>query len=580
MAQVANNNIYRVEWRGVHTGWDYRIDVIIPPEEYPTGLYLDNPTIVSLPIDSIILKTAKTKYPDYFSAPEMPTLDLDINLLEIPTALSKALTQPTTTYQSEAGGLEAGVVFHLYIKYNNNDTNNPIPYRFVKSYIHYADGKFLYKPNDHSINIQPIDLNFAVLRALSFNQLSPSAFTLHTFPIIIELYSVYYNQFYAYYHVGSPSQTIQYEFVKFDDLKEWIESKATIILKVLSRNLRDSFTLGVTLPNLYKQSDDLYGAKGAQLDITDIYLLAYIKMDNVRVGGLFYKDDEQSLQQTYPNSVADFYNELAEFNLRPVKSGSLGLDMNPSWFFSIDLDINQIYDVSFSINEEKIKAVTCSLHERHDDQDTGGDIEKREATLQGSRNEASWTIPVVFNNILTNIKREIRGLGRWGKGRKGLLKNLYYIDQIRNSILDVIRVHEYAVFNLKYYAENNPSSYHSVNQPEIHRYYLERSPTPLGTQVESGIPELLSQFALRCLKGGTDVLECTVELNSCVSFSPGGDIGNPWFFENMCEYLYNITNYDINNPYISSLANNWKLLEAEVNFISETVKAKFIRLKI
>ncbi len=577
MALFANNNIYRVEWRGVRTGWDYRIDIIIPPEEYPLGLDINNPTIVSLPIDTVFPQMGGTKYPDYFGAPEVPLLDLNINLLEIPTELSKALTQPAITYSSTSGNIEAGVVFHLYIKYNNNDTNNPIPYRLEKSYIHYADGKFKYQPKDHTISIQPIDLNFAVVRALSFSQLSYNDFTKLPFPMIVDLYSIIGSTFYTYYHAVNGSIIPQFEFVKFIDLINWINSKATIIKRLLVRDSNETYSISVTLPKLYKQTSNVDGSEGTQIDMTNLYLLAYITLDSEVVGGLFHEGEEQSLQQTYPNSVADFYNELAEFNLRQVKSGSLGLDMNPSYFQTIDLNINQIYDVSFSVNEEKIKAVTCSLYEKHDDQDTGGDIEKREATIKGSRNEASWTIPVVFNNILTNIKREG---DRTKKGNATMLKNLYYIDQLYGSVDQIIRAHEYAVFELKYYESNNPSSYHIINKPLIPRNYSNTILTALGTQVESGIPELLSKFALRCLKGGTDVLECTVELNNNVSFVAGGGVGNPWLLDNMQENLFNITNYDTNNSYLSDLANNWKLVEAEIDFISEIVKAKFIRLKI
>lgn len=577
MAQVANNIIYRIDWRGIHTGWDYRIDIIIPPEEYPLGLNLNNPTIISLPIDTVLPTKSSIKYPDYFGASEIPTLDLAINLMDIPEEFAKALTQPSSTYSSSAGNIDAGIVFHLYIKYNNIDTNNPIPYRLVKSYIHYADGKFKYQPKDHTINIQAIDLNFAVLRALSFNQLSYNDFDTSSFSYIVELYSIINSNYYSYYHTIDGPVIPQFKFVKLIDLVNWINEKATIIKRLLTRNESDSFAISITLPKLYKQTGNVDGSEGSQLSISDIYLLAYILLGEDVVGGLFHAPEKQSLQQTYPNSVADFYNELAEFNLRQIKSGVLGLDMNPSYYHTIELDINQIYDVSFSVNEEKIKSVTCSLYESHQDQDTGGDIDKREAALQGSRNEASWTIPVVFNNILTNIKREG---DKKKKGYTTLFKNLYYIDQLYGSIDNIIRVHEYAVFELKYYVANNPTSYHIINKPLIPRNYSNTILTALGTQVESGIPELLSKFALRCMKGGTDFLECTTDFNTAVSYQPGGDIGNPWLLNNMHEYTFNLINFDVNNSYLTYLANNWKLIESEIDFIKEIVKCKFIRLKL
>jgi|GEM_PF-3783339 len=577
MAQVENNNIYRVEWHGNHTGWDYRLDIIIPPIEYPLGLPLTNPTIIPLPIGAVIAHKLTIKYPDYFGAPEIPTLDLSINLLEIPNELATALIEPAPTYATTMGNIAAGVVFHLYIKYNNNDTSSNVDYIPAKSFIHYADGRFKYQPQEHTINIQPIDLNFAILRALSFNQLRYDDFTKVTFPIIIECYSLINSAYYSYRHGADGSINPHFKFVKFMDLISWINSKAINIKKLLVRDSNATYDFFVTLPKLYKQTSNVDGSEGSQLSITDLYLLAYITINSEVVGGLFHEGDEQSLQKTYPNSVADFYNELAEFNLRRVYSGVLGVDIDPSYCDTINLDINQIYDVSFSVNEEKIKTVTCSLYERHDDQDTSGDIDKREATIEGSKNEASWTIPVVFNNILTNIKRS----GDRAKiGNATMVKNLYYIDKPYGTEDEMIRVHEYAVFELRYYETGNPTSYHYAFKPLVPRNYSNTTVTAMGTQVQSGIPTLLSQFALRCLKGGMDTLECTVEFNNNVLFAEGGAVGNPWLFNNYDDFVFNLTNYDTNNPYLNYLANNWKLVESEIDFISELVKTKFIRLKI
>jgi hypothetical protein len=77
-----------------------------------------------------------------------------------------------------------------------------------------------------------------------------------------------------------------------------------------------------------------------------------------------------------------------------------------------------------------------------------------------------------------------------------------------------------------------------------------------------------------------DVLECSVEFNNNVLFASGGSVGNPWLIGNMQELVFNLTNYDMNNSYLNYLANNWKLLESEIDFITELVKTKFIRLKI
>jgi hypothetical protein len=571
MAQVENNNIYRLEWRGTHTGWDYRLDIIIPPEEYLFGSPLNNPTLISLSIGAVMPQKLTIKYPDYFGAPEVPTLDLNVDLLEIPPELAKALTQPALSYLSTAGNIEAGVIFNLYIKYNGNDSNSTVDYRLAKSFIHYADGKFKYQPKEHTISIQAIDLNFAILRALSFKQLQESDFSPTSFLNVIELHSLVNSQDCTYYH-SSPGAT--FYFVRLMDLVLWMNTNGTIIKKLLTRDTSQNFLTGIDLPTLYKQTSNADGSEGDPLTIDEIYLLAYIKLNSDVVGGLFYEGDEQSLQKTYPNSVADFYNELAEFNLRRIHSGALGVDMNPNYFDTINLDINQLYDVSFSVNEERIKTVTCSLYEHHDDQDTGGDIEKREATIEGSRNEGSWTIPIVFNNILTNIKRI--GVGK--QGNTTLIKNLYYVDVYYAQNTQPFRVHEYVLYELKYYATNNPTSL-NFGKPLVPRS-CNTITTALGTQTLSGIPEILSQFALKCLKGGTDVLECTLDLNNNVSFLPVGSIGNPWLLDNVQEYVFNLTNYDTNNTYLSYLANNWKLLESEIDFITELVKTKFIRLKI
>jgi hypothetical protein len=545
------------------------------------GYPLDNPTLISLPIGAVVPQKLTIKYPDYFGAPEVPTLDVNIDLLEIPAELAKALTQPALTYTSTAGNIEAGVVFNLYIRYNGNDSNSTVYYRPAKSFIHYADGKFKYQPQEHTMNIQAIDLNFAILRALSFKQLKESDFTLTAFDYIAELIALVDSQHCDYYY-SFPNTT--FHFVKLTDLVLWMDANGTTIQKLLTRDaVNQDFLTEINLPTLYKQVRDATGENGDTLTIDDIHLLAYIKLNSDVVGGLFYEGDEQSLQKTYPNSVADFYNELAEFSLRRIHSGTLGVDMNPTDFDTLNMDVNQLYDVSFSVNEERIKTVTCSLYEHHDDQDTGGDIDKREATIEGSRNEGSWTIPIVFNNILTNIKREG---DKQKRGNTTLIKNLYYIDTCScyhfpfySDQIRPLRVHEYVLYELKYYATNNPTSPDYYGKSLVPRS-CNTITTALGTQTLSGIPEILSQFALRCLKGGTDVLECTLEFNNNVSFVPGDSIGNPWLLDNGQEYVFNLVNYDINNTYLSYLANNWKLLESEIDFITELVKTKFIRLKI
>lgn len=583
MALATNQYIYRIEWRGSYTKWDYRLDIIIPPEGYPDGLDLANPIIVKLPIEAIILQKANINYPDYFGAPEIPTLDLNIDLRKIQNRpeLIKALTTPAIIYTSDAGNIEAGVVFHLYIKYNGNDTATPIDYRLFKSYIHYADGSFKYTPTDAVISIQAVDLNFAILRSLSFNQLDYNDFGISSANNIIELYSLIESMYFAFVHNGGEVLPLTYHFVPFNSLGFWIINKATIIKKLLLRNSNATdYSIDAVLPTLYKQNANPNGVEGDRLSGVDINLLAYIKNGDDIVAGLFYDKDPQSLQQTYPNSVADFYNELAEFNLCRIKSGDTGLSMVETAYLDTTLDINHLYDLSFSINEEKVKSVTASLYEKNTDADTQGDIDKFEATIQGSRNEASWTLPIVFNNILTNIKREPHsGTGVPHRGNTTLIKNLFYYDVI-NSNPSWLRVHEYAKFLFEYKTLGSLSSTDLVSKNLISRDYEHPPITALGTQLQSGIPYILSNYTLKLLQGGMDIMECMVDMNYLVSFTSIIEKGNPWLLPIGNEYHFNLTNYAPADPFMSDLANHWKLISSEFDFLKETIKVKFIRLKI
>lgn len=579
---VENNFIFRVEWTGNHTKWDYRLDIIIPPEGYPDGLDLADPGIWHLPIYAIIPQKANINYPDYFGTPEIPTLDLNIDLRAIPEVLVKALTTPGLIYASITNPVEAGVVFQLYIKYNGNDTITPPNYRLFKSYIHYADGSFKYKPTDAFINVQAIDLNFATLRALTLKGVEMYNLPRITKMNILEIYTIIDTNLYTHYFGGGPFTV---DFVSLSSLFDKITLIARNIYRLLLRDSTASFVLQFATPDLYKQTDALSGAEGVKIDYLNLYVLAYINYNGVAIGGLFDANDPQSLWQTYPNSVADFYSEWAEFNLRQIKSGDLGLNMDADNFTNLNIDINKIYDLSFSINDEKVKSVTASLYENNTDTDTGGDINKSEAAISGSRNEASWTLPIVFNNILTNVKRiedRYPDGARWYRGNATLLKNLYYLDiPSFDTIERAIRVHEYANFDIQYYEFNNPTSADLVPKTLISRGDAANPPIiALGTQTASGIPYILSNYALQLLKGGMDTMECMVDMNYLVYHAGGGAYGNPWQLDNYNEYLFHLTNYDPTDPFMADLAQNWKLVASEFDFLAETIKVKFIRLKI
>jgi len=581
------NYIYRTEWIGKFTKWNYRLDVILPPIGYIFGLPFDNPTIIALPPGAVELKKSKVAYKDYIiGLPETPSMniDIDFDLLngsqysELKNAIfEESPIMHTLGSSTDLGSrlVHSGIVFDLTIMFNGNDETTGL-YRSVRTGIYQSDGKIKLDAKNKVISIEAVDINRVILSSITFNEDTTNNATLISDDKAIEMK---WTDNSTVYQVWNHNWTVYYKYMQYSDFINRIQETGTAIKRILLRDNSYVFTLTPNLPTFYRQiTTDATGNKGAELLTSELYLLVNIETNPIGdlVDGLASDMNKNSLQNIYPNGAYDFFAELAEFNLTQAKLGTLGVTFTPIVYSTIDLDLKTIKTSSIELKYEQFKTLTSSCYEIKSDETTGGDIEKYEATIEGGRNEASWTIPIVFSNLSPNVKYlEFNNTTKYKYSPK--THNLYYLE---NN--ELYKVHEWAKFKLWYDETGGKTSDdYNVFTPIPRNTYgikqVER--TILATQVESGIPKILANTLKALLQNGLDKVEIEIPIDEFVSFiSGGGGNGFVWNLGNNYEYTFTLNIAEIFD--ITYTKNKWKMMSSEIDYFSETAKVELININV
>jgi hypothetical protein len=232
---------------------------------------------------------------------------------------------------------------------------------------------------------------------------------------------------------------------------------------------------------------------------------------------------------------------------------------------------------SIELKYEQFKTLTSSCYEIKSDETTGGDIEKYEVDIEGGKNEASWTIPIVFSNLSPNVKYNEKAQGRIKEKFSPKIRNLYYLN---GSVMT--KVHEWAKFKLWYDETGNKSSddynvFAAIPRNTFGIKQVEK--TILATQVESGIPKILANTLKALLQNGLDKVEIEIPIDEFVSFiSGGGGNGFVWNLGNYYEYTFTLNIAEIFG--ITYTKNKWKMLSSEIDYFSETAKVELININV
>lgn len=588
----ARNKIYRTEWKGKFTKWDYRLDVILPPLGYPGGLALDNPTIQPLPPGAIELKKSKVAYRDYIIGfPETPSMEIDINfnLLQntvyddLRNAIFEESPPMSKAWDFIAGTasftVKSGVVFDLYIKFNGADEvlNN---YRQVRTCIYQSDGKIKLDARNKIITIEAIDINRVILSSIKFS--GEFAIGVSPRPTKITEIAWYVPPDGTLWDLINYDSNIHYTATSYQFFLDMINETANEIKKILVRDNAAELTLSAPPPTFYQQDiSNQNGNKGSKLSAANLYILAGIWAvdENEAVDGLFHDSNKNSLQNLYPNGAYDFLSELAEFSLARATLGPAGIYFVPVAWDTFSIDLNDVKASSLELKYEQYKTFTSSCYEIKTDDEIGGDIDKIEVGIEGGKNEASWTIPIVFSNLSPHVKLKAKDANT-KKCFSPKIHNFYYFQNPADTDT-LTKVHEWARFNLYYYETGNKTSddyntFAAINREDNGLEGVDR--TILATQTLQGVPLILANTVKALLQDGLDKVEIEVPIDKFVFFTGGGGGGFIWNIEQGLEHTFTLNIAEIFG--IEYTKNNWKILSSEIDYFTETAKVELININV
>jgi hypothetical protein len=578
-----SNVIYEYNWRGLKTGWDYKLEII------PAGdTDLNNPAIVKLPPGTINVQKLGLKYDEYLSGfPEAPQLDVFIDLKTLPDDITyadfkKAVYTPLVEIAIPyIAVFDAGTIFNLSIKYNGNADEEINVYRKLFTGCYRREGKYNYDLVENTVTLNVIDINRTIHDTIVW-----FFFILANQPTNITrtgYIDLAYIKDTINYVIGHHDRDHSFIFSEFTDIELFIAACANAIYKKLVRDATAEYTMDFPFPIFYKQSYTPTGNLGDELTRNDLYFINKVLKGENWIGGLIHDKDELGLPVRYGNSAWDYISELCEFSLAKAIFKPTGLNCIPI-FGSVGSENLVTLEVknlnSMNLNPSNvIKTATSSLYEKLSD-DKFSDIEKYEELQVGTQNEGQNTIPVVFNNIPGCVSYSEEGytfnlnLALSWKRRRAFyphILNLYYFDQ--PSFLDQnlssmpFRVHEYCKWNLGngIYSDSLPGcSFSAFNAGAFD--YDKPSECIAAMQSDSCYPKWMAKTQL-AIFGNKDqrTLDIKVDFNENTYFTAGGGVGFPWYQPDTT-FIFNLSNISL---LIQTDKEKWDMLSTELDFENE-----------
>jgi hypothetical protein len=584
---MMSDYIYQYNWKGVRTEWDYRLE-ITPFKATP----LSSPTTVVLPAGCINVNKLTKKYEKYYyGSLEVPSLEIEVRLSEIDddtahAELHESLLNPaqatTVTFGAVENTVIVGPLFRLYIKFNKNCDPSINTYRCIFEGSCRFDTNFSHEAISNIVTLTSIDLNKCILDSFNFAPL----WLWYDPDNIVEsnYYFELYNSTSAIYHIAPDGSTLKINKYQVTDDK--VQIYAQVLYRLFTRNASASYTISTVFPNFNKQLFDGTGGQGASISNDNLFVIGTIgPAGSTEYGdvGLFSSDDV-SLMSRYPDSVWDYFSELAEFAIAKVVSIPGGLYMVPI-FGSIGTTNNVTLSKNI-LNKIEIKPfdsinkTTSSLYESFSDAPYA-DIDHLDIKTTGSRNSGAETYPVLYNNAPSAVKYlqtdNIGGRAWWNAHFPKSL-NLLYFDTLPGGASPVpIRVHEYCSWDL---GDGLSSSdlpdcgFRTFN-------YASKDPNDPSTNLESMQKEPGDQSCLAYWLANTynalfkspdmKALDISVYFDEVTSFSPGGDVGFVWWDETV---TFRLNLQTIHSRY--KVTDKFYMIKSELNFEKEEASLELL----
>jgi hypothetical protein len=588
------NVIYRYEWRGIKTGWDYRLE-FTPPDT----LDLNNPTIINLPKGCVNINKFSAKFEKYpIGMPTIPALELEFNLNRIDSAdFKELLFNPIIEIVIPLlFKIQSPILVNLYIKYNGNDTNDPVPYRLLftggirETTFESEDSKSIVKTSAIDINKLICDNSDFVHTGLYYNDEEKVLSTAY-----YDMAYKYDNKSRAFFH-GWPlasNRKLDYRFhsVKLDNFISGTEGIAQTVYRKILRKSDAVYSFEVNLPRLYKQRLDGSGEKGTQLNNSEIYVIGFFEKkegnDYISVDGLF-GNTETSLMNKFPNSMWDFLTELPENLLLKAHLTPTGMFMKHVFGViagakqQVSVNTKRLLNYKLLIRQNILKTATASLHESRSG-DRISDNKKYDATDKGSRNSDEFAAPVYLNNMPTAIDYEIYEVPHTSNyffyTPNPRVTTLVYMENISSVIPSEtgtrpLRVHHFVDFPLGNgaYSSSLPNCSENILNYSNYMAKADRFTLPMFIQDRS-LPKLLANAILGLWSGSEQaVLELETRFDLHTEFLPGGSIGFPWW---RFDAEFTIPSNTISEHYPTAL-DTYDMLESELDFNTETAKVKLL----
>ena len=592
----ARNYIYRMEWA------DFQLDVILPADVDSTAdlPLLDNPEIRTLPYGAITVNTLEWgKYeavgglPIGIPNPAVLKLTLDLTLLpaDITTVLFEdpakyplkdAVESPDLTNLGlDIGKGNRGIVFSLY------QTGDDLIQLFEGIYLSDGSVKINYSTLMMEIEAKSVIKyaldNITHVEGESLNKLALDyAVTQGKVLVKPTVYEFNYSFNNKYYVCQSnekfPAKERKILVCSLTDFTGYINNlidKIRLRLMRYSQFIYFSLSFGVN----YKQQTDMSGARAAQLVETETYLLIGEIYDEKIVGGILNStnpDNTNSIFSFYKGGLWDFVRDIALESLLTYQFNVYGIYPEVSLWreYSINLKYHKFSELI--LRDDPIKVVTASLYESASDtgDKTYQDVNKYDRCIPGSENEASTTVPIIFNTLPPQLNyKKYERLNGWPTGSQIFARegnkffNLYYI---KGAVIE--RVHESAKFPLNLYEGINKSSddYRRewpvyINR-DIHNGHLYENIQYMQLITGNGIA--VADTLLALLGKGSNKLT-GVEFDFTEDFI---------FIHRYCSFNFDFSSFFLAVP--EDLTRRWMMNSCKIDFIKEIATCDFIELNV
>ncbi len=588
---MSNTNvIYQCKWKGQNTKWEYLLEFI--PADSTT---LNNPTVLNLPSSIVIDLKYSYKYDKYpLGMPEAPTLNIELSLLEIPDTedfllFKQSVLNPAISYswtfwfgnKFKTFEFVLGTIVNLKIRPTELSQFYTVFVGVIKSI-----DKINYDLNTKKVSFEATNLLKHVLESFNFSALEMFNEFKHQqgnqyiqTTGVIEFFSNQSNEVVEHYNVYHYPRMRPLSF-----LFDYITSIADVIVSKVTRGQIVSINFTSTLPifNMYKQTYDKSGAKGSQIvdPFIIIQLVRWVDNEFITVDGIC-----KAFEETYKNSVWDFIREYTEWML------SCGFLANNICFFSyllgddnfyIEVNQGMIKKIQIEINKNRVKTVTASTYE-HFSGETYSDLTDYNAVKTGTLNEDEITIPMVFNNSPTAVEYRLFKTNETTIKQTFFphIRNLYYTDQIWGSQDTFLRIHEFCEYYIKpnllsssfQSCSYSPFNYNQVPFKNIEKAFVVlQSTNCMHKWASHTLLEVFSQMQ-------QSYLALTVPIEHISLWQPG----QAWLFTSKLPWLIPLSNikFDISTIDGNIFAiENWKVIEANVDFKTETAEMKLLSILI